>query len=189
MDNPHADNPSLVPPDLPPPMIPAIFNRAGYATMPTCKTGNSYEAANRLSAVRRDARMVGSTDETGSAWHAGQVLDYLPEREAGKDTRPFLIYFGFSHPHDTRDGKPELLAKYGPPTTPTATVSRPRTRCHPACRPTTGRPIRFPTTSPTNATGPRSAARGSGATNARFATNPAANLPVAKTSIHRSTAG
>lgn len=28
-------------------------------------------------------------------------------------TDPFLIYFGFSHPHDTRDGKPELLAKYG----------------------------------------------------------------------------
>ena len=24
-----------------------------------------------------------------------------------------MIYFGFSHPHDTRDGKPELLAKYG----------------------------------------------------------------------------
>ena len=29
------------------------------------------------------------------------------------DNDPFLIYFGFSHPHDTRDGKPELLAKYG----------------------------------------------------------------------------
>ena len=28
-------------------------------------------------------------------------------------TPPFLIYFGFSHPHDTRDGKPGLLAKYG----------------------------------------------------------------------------
>jgi arylsulfatase A-like enzyme len=30
-----------------------------------------------------------------------------------KDTKPFLIDFGFSHPHDTRDGTPELLAKYG----------------------------------------------------------------------------
>ena len=36
-----------------------------------------------------------------------------PKREATKDNDPFLIYFGFSHPHDVRDGKPELLAKYG----------------------------------------------------------------------------
>ena len=26
---------------------------------------------------------------------------------------PFFIYFGFSHPHDVRDGTPELLKKYG----------------------------------------------------------------------------
>uniref|UniRef100_UPI0030DB0F19 sulfatase-like hydrolase/transferase n=1 Tax=uncultured Rubinisphaera sp. TaxID=1678686 RepID=UPI0030DB0F19 len=30
-----------------------------------------------------------------------------------KDEDPFLIYFGFSHPHDTRDGRPDLLEKYG----------------------------------------------------------------------------
>ena len=41
------------------------------------------------------------------------MLEYLAEREAAKDSDPFLIYFGFSHPHDVRDGKPELLAKYG----------------------------------------------------------------------------
>ena len=28
--------------------MPAIFNRAGYATFRTCKIGNSYDAANRL---------------------------------------------------------------------------------------------------------------------------------------------
>jgi choline-sulfatase len=93
--------------------IPAVFNRAGYATMRTCKIGNSYDAANKLFAVRRDATKRGDTDETGSAWHAEQVLDYLSVRQANKDTRPFLICFGFSHPHDTRDGKPDLLAKYG----------------------------------------------------------------------------
>lgn len=38
---------------------------------------------------------------------------YLNEREANKDTDPFLIYFGFSHPHDPRDATPELAAKYG----------------------------------------------------------------------------
>lgn len=91
----------------------AVFNRAGYDTMRTCKNGNSYEAANRQFTVRRDATKRGGTPETGSAWHGEQVLDYLNERETSKDKDPFLIYFGFSHPHDTRDGTPELLKKYG----------------------------------------------------------------------------
>jgi arylsulfatase A-like enzyme len=101
------------PPGIEQQTIPAVFNRAGYDTMRTCKRGNSYEAANALYSVRRDAAKIGGTDETGSAWHAEQVLDYLREREAGQSERPFFIHFGFSHPHDTRDGKPALLAKYG----------------------------------------------------------------------------
>jgi arylsulfatase A-like enzyme len=101
------------PPALEQNTIPAVFNRAGYATMRTCKMGNSYEAANKLFAVRRDASKRGGDAESGSAWHAEQVLDYLKNRESTKDGAPFLIYFGFSHPHDTRDGRPELLAKYG----------------------------------------------------------------------------
>jgi arylsulfatase A-like enzyme len=112
-NNPHVTNPELVPPDLPQYTMPAVFNRAGYDTMRTCKNGNSYEAANELFTVRRDGTRRGATDEKGSAWHAEQVLDYLNEREAAKDDDPFLIYFGFSHPHDPRNGKPELLAKYG----------------------------------------------------------------------------
>ena len=55
----------------------------------------------------------GGSDENGSAWHAAQVLEYLEQRESTKDSNPFLIHFGFSHPHDTREGKPELLVKYG----------------------------------------------------------------------------
>ena len=103
----------MCPPDIEKNTIPAVFNRAGYATMRTCKIGNSYEAANKQFTVRKDAMKRGPTDESGSAWHADQVLDYLQKRETGKDKDPFLIYFGFSHPHDTRDGKPDLLAKYG----------------------------------------------------------------------------
>lgn len=93
--------------------LPSVFNRAGYDTMRTCKNGNSYGAANSQFTVRHDATRRGDTDATGSAWHAEQVLNYLNERQSSKDSDPFLIYFGFSHPHDTRDGKPELLAKYG----------------------------------------------------------------------------
>ncbi len=111
--NPNGRNPKLVPPDLAENTLPAVFHRAGYETMRTCKIGNSYEAANKRFDVRKDATRRGGTDTTGSAWHADQVLQYLVDRQRRKDTAPFLIHFGFSHPHDTRDGKPELLAHYG----------------------------------------------------------------------------
>lgn len=101
------------PPKLEHNTLAAVFNRAGYATMRTCKVGNSYPAANAQFAVRKEATKRGGSDAEGSAWHAEQVLDYLKQRESEEDERPFLIYLGFSHPHDTRDGKPELLAKYG----------------------------------------------------------------------------
>ncbi|MEO1973547.1 MAG: sulfatase-like hydrolase/transferase, partial [Pirellulaceae bacterium] len=104
---------SLCPPDLEKYTLAAVFNRAGYDTMRTCKKGNSYEAANQQFTVRNDSTKRGGTDETGSGWHAEQVLQYLRERDANQDADPFFIYFGFSHPHDTRDGKPELLEKYG----------------------------------------------------------------------------
>ena len=103
----------LCPPNLEENTLAAVFNRAGYATMRTCKIGNSYEGANKQFSVRRDASKRAGNDSDGSAWHADQVLHYLNERDQNEDDRPFLIYFGFSHPHDTRDGKPELLAKYG----------------------------------------------------------------------------
>ncbi len=101
------------PPNLEQHTIAAVFNRAGYGTMRTCKIGNSYEGANQRFTVRKDATKRGGTAEEGSAWHAEQVLDYLQQREATRDVRPFLIHFGFSHPHDARDGTPDLLAKYG----------------------------------------------------------------------------
>lgn len=91
----------------------AVFNISGYATMRTCKKGNSYPNANKQFTVVKDATKRGGTEESGSAWHSKQVLSYLNEREEKKVEDPFLIYFGFSHPHDKRDGTPELLEKYG----------------------------------------------------------------------------
>lgn len=111
--NPHVNDPKRVPPDLAQYSLPAIFNAGGYDTMRTCKNGNSYEAANKLFNVRHDGTRRGGTDEKGSHWHGERVMNYLREREQSKDTDPFLIYYGFSHPHDVRDGKPELLKKYG----------------------------------------------------------------------------
>ena len=101
------------PPNLEKNTIGAVFNSAGYSTMRTCKAGNSYPAANKQFSVVHDATKRGGTPETGSAWHAERVLDFLKDRETQKDARPIFIYFGLSHPHDVRDGTPELLAKYG----------------------------------------------------------------------------
>jgi choline-sulfatase len=111
--NPYASDTKRVPPDLAEFTMAAVFNAAGYDTMRTCKSGNSYEAANQKFTVRHDRANYGPEDEKGSAWHADQVLNYLNDREAAKDADPFLIYFGFTHPHDPRYGKPELNAKYG----------------------------------------------------------------------------
>ena len=81
--------------------------------MRTCKEGNSYPKANMQFTVVKDAKKRMGTEDGGSAWHSKQVLNYLNERENKQEKDPFLIYFGFSHPHDTRDGTPELLDKYG----------------------------------------------------------------------------
>ena len=60
-----------------------------------------------------DDRQRGASDEKGSAWHAEQVLSYLDQRAETEDEDPFFIYYGFSHPHDPRWAKEELLKKYG----------------------------------------------------------------------------
>ena len=103
--NPNARDPKLVPPDIADNTLAAVFHRGGYETMRTCKIGNSYEAANKRFDVRKDATRRGGTVETDSPWHAEQVLSYLSDRQGKKDAAPFLIYFGFSHPHDPRNGK------------------------------------------------------------------------------------
>lgn len=103
----------LCPPDIDQFTLPAVFNYAGYSTMRTCKIGNSYEPANVQFQVRQDATKRGTTDDTGSPWHGDRVVEYLQSRASQGDTRPFFIYFGFSHPHDPRDGPPGLLLKYG----------------------------------------------------------------------------
>ncbi|MFK5923179.1 MAG: sulfatase-like hydrolase/transferase [Verrucomicrobiota bacterium] len=111
--NPNVKKPKLVPTDLANHTMAAVFNRAGYDTVRTCKNGNSYEDANQQFTIRNDSTKRGGTTESGSAWHGEQIIDYLGDRAQQKDRKPFLIYYGFSHPHDTRDGTPELLAKYG----------------------------------------------------------------------------
>lgn len=110
----RSDDPNpLCPEDLADHTMAAIFNRAGYDTMRTCKRGNSYEAANQQFTVRRDETKRRASAEDGSAWHTEQVLAYLDERQRTADEDPFLVYFGFSHPHDPRWASEELVAKYG----------------------------------------------------------------------------
>jgi arylsulfatase A-like enzyme len=105
--NPHC------PEDLASQTLAAVFNRAGYDTMRTCKRGNSYGAANKQFTVVHDKTCRKADAENGSPWHAERVLDYLDERTRTEDDDPFLIYLGFSHPHDPRWAPDELLARYG----------------------------------------------------------------------------
>jgi choline-sulfatase len=93
--------------------IPAVFNRAGYETFRTCKNGNSYSLANALFQIVKDKSCRNADEDSGSQWHGRQVLNYLEERSVRKEEKPFMIYFGFSHPHDARTGRDDLLAKYG----------------------------------------------------------------------------
>ena len=93
--------------------LPALFKRAGYYTFRTCKRGNSYEGANLLFDERYDKTNRDAEDENGSQWHADKVIDYLNRRIDQPTDQPFLIYLGFSHPHDPRRAKPALLEKYG----------------------------------------------------------------------------
>ncbi|QDT00602.1 sulfatase-like hydrolase/transferase [Adhaeretor mobilis] len=102
--------------------MPALFNAAGYDTFRTCKKGNSFNPANQLFQVRRDKTCRGGA-QPGSDWHGDQAINYLETRQATNDNDPFLMFLGFSHPHDPRNGPKELVAKYGavntkqPPTT------------------------------------------------------------------------
>lgn len=92
--------------------IGAVFNRAGYDTMRTCKRGNSYAAANKQFSIVKEKSSRGGK-EPASSWHADQVLDFLNQRVETKAEDPFLIYFGFSHPHDPRRAPSSYLEKYG----------------------------------------------------------------------------
>jgi arylsulfatase A-like enzyme len=93
--------------------LPAVFNAAGYDTFRTCKRGNTFKPANALFDVLHEADKRGGNEESGSAWHGNHAMDFLARREATHDTDPFLMFLGFSHPHDPRNGTPELLRKYG----------------------------------------------------------------------------
>ena len=79
--SPSAKQKGLCPDDLETQTLPAVFRRAGYLTMRTCKEGNSYEGANKQFEIRHDATKRGGTAETGSAWHADRVLDFLDSYE------------------------------------------------------------------------------------------------------------
>jgi choline-sulfatase len=93
--------------------MPALFNAAGYDTFRTCKRGNTFPPANQLFDVLHEKDMREGNDENGSAWHGQHAMDFLQKRQMDQDQDPFLMFLGFSHPHDPRNGKPEYLEKYG----------------------------------------------------------------------------
>lgn len=119
--HPHLDNPEMVPPNVLENTMPTVFNRAGYDTFRTCKDQNSYMDANALFKTRHDKTVRGRTEEDaikaeaigGSDWHGDRAVEFLNDHEQRGGDVPFLMYYGFSHPHDIRNGPPELVKKYG----------------------------------------------------------------------------
>ena len=62
---PNVEMGKYCPTDIEDNVMAAIFNRANYDTMRTCKQGNSYHAANQKFQVVRDATKRGGTHESG----------------------------------------------------------------------------------------------------------------------------
>lgn len=114
--------------------MPGLFNAGGYDTFRTCKLGNSYDLANAAFTTRHDATKRGNTPGNGSEWHADRALDYLGTWNSGGRAKPFLMYLGFSHPHDERLAQPSLAARYGfvNTTNPASITVDPRTPPLPA---------------------------------------------------------
>jgi choline-sulfatase len=104
--------------------LPGIFNRGvrdglpalPHATYRTCKEGNSYPTANAEFTVVNDATKRGNTNSTGSEWHADRGIEHLEHWRANHrpNGKPFLMYLGFSHPHDARNARtnPDLTGRY-----------------------------------------------------------------------------
>ena len=93
--------------------LPSVFKRNGYYTFRTSKRGNSYEGANLLFDERYDKTNRENNDLDGNKWHADKVIEYFEKRKTELNKKPFMVFLGFSHPHDPRRGKKKLLEKYG----------------------------------------------------------------------------
>ena len=107
--------------------LPGVFNRGvrsglpalPYATYRTCKSGNSYPTANLEFSIVNDVTKRGNTDNNGSEWHADRSIDHINHWQTNHraDGKPFLMFLGFSHPHDARNARdaanpPDLAARY-----------------------------------------------------------------------------
>ena len=85
--------------------MPSVFKRNGYYTFRTSKRGNSYEGANLLFDERYDKTNRENNDLDGNKWHADKVIEYFEKRKTELNKKPFMVFLGFSHPHDPRRGK------------------------------------------------------------------------------------
>ena len=90
--------------------LPAAFNAAGYDTLRSGKSQNVYADAN---AKFQTSIAHNNRGATASQLFADDAIDFLDSRQSSGDTDPFMVYLGFSHPHDPRTAPPDLLAKYG----------------------------------------------------------------------------
>lgn len=110
--------------------LPAAFRAAGYDAFLTCKASNTFEPANALFTTRHEADKRGADPADGSAWHADRAVEFLRARAESGDPDPFLLFLGFSHPHDPRHASAARLARYG-----AVDAAQPPPAAHPAAPP------------------------------------------------------
>ena len=180
----------LCPPDLEQNTIPAVFNRAGYDTMRTCKTGQQLrggqQALHRSGTTPPSAAARPRPAAPGMAtgcWNTSR------QRAGDEGHRPVPDLLRVLAParHARRHARAAGEVRRGQ-SHRQGHVRRRRIPRRRSCPPTICPRIRSPTATPASATKSPSAACGSGATSGPSATSWAASSPAARTSTSRSAA-
>jgi arylsulfatase A-like enzyme len=97
------------------PTLGGVFRAAGYQTLYIGKRNNTFLAGNEAfeTVVYHDDAEPAAR-ERSSQFMAERTLQWLRQRQADGEQRPFLIYLGPPVPHDPRVAPPEFMALYDP---------------------------------------------------------------------------
>ena len=90
--------------------LPGLFNSAGYDTARFGKSSNDYDPATNTFTTRQESN---NRNATSAAWFADRGIEYLDNKIQNNDSDPYLLYLGFSHPHDPRNAPQEYLDAHG----------------------------------------------------------------------------
>lgn len=91
------------------PTLGKVFQNAGYETLCVSKPGNSFRVGHDAFGKVIHVPHIGAETNSKSA---DAVIEYLSNRKTS--TKPFMIYFAPSMPHDPRTAESEFHKRYDP---------------------------------------------------------------------------